>query len=101
MKVAIIAAIPGILLAIVAFLGWGRERKKDTDTGRRSDLDILFSAYHQLVDDTSRQLTDRDQRLADALKRSLECEERERVLEKDMKQMRIRLDALEGALGGK
>lgn len=93
MRVAVIAAIPGTLAAIVAGLGWWRESKKDRSEGKRSDLDIVLGGLQDLLKD-ERVARDRTKaELGEAMKRALDCENREKMLS-------IRVSALEAAMRG-
>lgn len=95
--VALIVAVTGFVGAAVGFLGWYRERQKDRSTERRSDLDIVLSAYQELVNDEAGARDRTKKELGEAMKRALDCEERERILREEVDALDTRVRLLEGA----
>lgn len=75
---------PGFIVAasgaLIALLGWWREWRKDKRTEHRSDLDIVLSAYQQLLRDEASGRDRTKAELEEAMRRALDCEEREKAL---------------------
>lgn len=107
MKGTDLVAIAALLGAIVGFLGWWRETRKDKSQeqrderqDRRSDLDVVLTAYQELVNDEAEGRNRTKAELAETLKRAIECEEREKGHLKLIENLQVRVAALEGAIRG-
>lgn len=89
----LIVAVTG--LAGAAF-GWYRSARKDRKDEHRSDLDVVLSAYQQLLQDESSTRDRTKKELEAAMLRALDCEEREKALSDRVELLEVEIRKLGG-----